>query len=151
MLKEIFRTITSKKEKTEILRDTMYYYTSIVNQPNFKNTTVSFITNENQDYALNEIKSALLSQKEFALMKREADERHINLIRQGMSMKDIESHVITLEMSVKKVIAMRENETVYFGLTSDNQLILKESKTAREGVLATANNINLTTLKIKTM
>ncbi|MDD9179246.1 hypothetical protein [Aliivibrio sp. A6] len=151
MFKETYRKITARKTKTETLKDTMFYYASIVNQPAFTNTTITFITDDKQAFALEEIKAALLSQKEYALMKREADQRHVNLIAQGFTYKAIETHVKTLEMHVKKVIAMRGNDTVYFGLTPDNELIIKANKHSRDGVLATINNIKLTTLKIKTM
>ncbi|KFI12708.1 hypothetical protein IX95_07070 [Vibrio sp. B183] len=151
MFKEIYRVITDRKAKTETLKDTMYYYASIVNQPAFKNTFVTFVNDENKALALEEIKAALISQREYALMKREADQRHINLIRQGYSPKEIETHVNTLEMNVKKVIAMRGNDTVYFGLTANGELIVKPNRHSKEGVLATVENIKLTTLKIKTM
>ncbi|WP_159737167.1 hypothetical protein [Vibrio atypicus] len=151
MFKEIYRVITDRKAKAKTLKDTMFYYASIVNQPAFKNTFVTFVNDENKALSLEEIKAALISQREYALMKREADQRHINLIRQGYTPKQIETHVNTLEMNVKKVIAMNCNDTIYFGLTADSELIVKPNRHSKEGVLATIDNINLTTLKIKTM
>ncbi|KXZ35084.1 hypothetical protein A0H77_19500 [Vibrio alginolyticus] len=146
----MFKQIVKKIQRTTDVKlsDNMYYYASLVNAPELSKTTIMFINDETQAEALNIIREALVSHKDYAILKRDNDQNRWNLLESGMTVKDIQSKIFDAEFNMQKVIVKSDNKTLYFGLSKNNELLIKNKRSDKHGYKADSKSLNITQLKI---
>lgn len=133
--KSITLTKRNAKPKVSMYKDVFNYYSAYFNQPTYTKSNIYplFLIGDEQEQALELIQRSMDTITEYSKAYRSYDLKRWNVKTFGRNDKNVATRLTDLKDSMTKVVAYRNDEEVYLGLTADNIIIEKTHPNALQG------------------